>query len=573
MARQCYICGFQLQLGISSQLGPYLFCIPTSVPPCILFVCSIHFGSECLKSLNNVWYLRKDTIPTQHLGPYFHGKKFGVLPENELGNSKSKIKNKMEENRKKENITSCDPPSCASLSVFDVDPDMPNLFLDHGECGNPQNLTSRKRKLKLNVSTQIWSYECVSFSEDESSNSSPPPLLRFDEDDKEAFASCLSPKNHFVPEDLTLPTPEITDPEKNAGLEEQTSVLSVSSTAVSPNSRCLTEIKTKLRKPPWRKARAHRYCTFVSDSPFPGRRRTRKTKSKIALSCSGKYLNDIRGLECKTGRQVDEIDGFTISSFFTAEDLNNFCSQHFQMNGNMKIFPNLPLEVNEAKICSPSSIPNTSVLQHTVKTTEEEAHFFSCNSMVVSKNSEVRYSARAKVHSGKSTLRKARLHRYCSSASNFPCIVMPPIKKTKPTRSLLSEIFIGDFSSIECETLRQIDEIDGVTISSFFTSEDLDKFCTQQCQIRTNVKVIPNSPLEYTETEKQGCLFVPSTSGWPDTAEIIDYDIRSAGRCFAVRESLHLAAPDERRSIILPTPSTSSSSSQVNKNKGVFSCD
>lgn len=61
--------------------------------------------------------------------------KFGVLPENELGNSKSKIKNKMEENRKKENITSCDPPSCASLSVFDVDPDMPNLFLDHGECG------------------------------------------------------------------------------------------------------------------------------------------------------------------------------------------------------------------------------------------------------------------------------------------------------------------------------------------------------------------------------------------------------------------------------------------------------
>ncbi|KAI9560593.1 hypothetical protein GHT06_011542 [Daphnia sinensis] len=597
MARHCFICGFQLQLGISSHLGPYLFRIPTTVPSCIYFVCSIHFGNECLKTLSGVWYLRKDSVPTQYLGPYLHVKKVGIFaPGNKLGNSKSKIINKMEKNGKNEDITSFNSPSCTRLSLFGVDPDMPKLFLDHGEYENPQNLTSRKRKLKLNACTQIWSYECdqcvINFPEDESDDSSPPPLLRFDEDDKEALASCLSPKNQFLPEDLTLPAPGITSPEENEGWEEQTSVHSVSSTSVSHNSRFSTGIKTKLYKPPWRKFRAYRCCTFVSDSPFPGRRHTRKTKSKISLSCSKKYLNDTRSTECKTRHQVDEVDGFTISSFFTIEDLNNFCAQQFQINDNVKIFPNHLLEGTEAENRSSSFVPTTSVLQHAVQTavsvinhpgkcgtsaellpfaSDQEVHApsFRCNSMVLSKNSEILCSARAKIRSGKSTLRKVRPHRYCTSASNFPCIVMPPIKKTKLMRSSLSEVLVGEVSSspIECETLRQIDEIDGVTISSFFTSEDLDKFCIQQCHIRANVKVIPNSPLEYTEAEKQRCLCASATSVWPDTADntIIDCDIRSAGRCSAVRESLYFTAPNERRLIIMPTPSTSTSSSWRNR--------
>ncbi|XP_057372113.1 uncharacterized protein LOC130693030 [Daphnia carinata] len=572
MACQCFICGFQLQLGISSHLGPYLFRIPSSVRPCLLFVCSIHFGSECLKLRNNVWYLRKNSIPTQYLGPYFHFKKVevGIFLGNKLENSKSKIKDKMENNGKKENITSTCSSSCTSLSMFDVDPDMPKLFLDHGECGSPQNLTSRRRKLKLNASTQIWSYECVSFSEDESDDSSPPPLLRFHEEDKEAFASYLSKQNYLVPKDLSLSAPEITGPKENEGWEEQTSVHSVCSMDLSHNSRCSTGIKTKLRKLPWRKARALRYCTLVSDTPFLSRRRTRKTKSKISLSCSEKYRNDILNTECKTRRQVDEIDGFTISSFFTIEDLDDFCAQQFQMNGNMKITSKLSVEGTETEIHTPSFFPTTPVLQHAVKTpvsgiipakkcatfaellpfaSEREiaGPFLSCNSMVVSKKSEIRSSARAKIHSRKSSLRNPGHYRHCTPASNFLCIGVAPIIKTIPMRSLLSERIIGDFSTIKCETLRQIDEIDGVTISSFFTSEDLEKFCTQQCQIRTDEKVTPNCPIEYTEAEKQDCSSVLDSSVWPDTAEIIDCDICSTERYPAICESLQFAAPNERR--------------------------
>lgn len=42
----------------------------------------------------------------------------------------------------------------------------------------------------------------------------------------------------------------------------------------------------------------------------------------------------------------------------------------------------------------------------------------------------------------------------------------------------------------ECDNLCQIDEIDGFRISSFATTDDLDKFCEHQSLIETQLKTI-----------------------------------------------------------------------------------
>ncbi|EFX68366.1 hypothetical protein DAPPUDRAFT_330174 [Daphnia pulex] len=310
--RQCFICGFQLQLqpGLS-QFGPYIFRAPPSVQRPDEFICSIHFDKKCLTTVNNVWYLRKDSIPTLHLGLNSISKEVFDPSANKPRCSGSNIlNNQMEQHENGHNVSNL----LSSSSFADEYPAMPKLYIASEESVYPQNLNSRRRTLKFNK--EKWSYRNEISSS--SGNDSPPPL---------------SPLFNKKANSLSLDRKEEKDA-VTSGHHRRIHQVSAPS-----GLRRSSRLKSQIRKSFRPKIRPHRYCTSAGEFPCSDVKRTKKVKPSFTESKKSQSNDHNIESEIPKSYEADDIDGFCFLSFATATDLDKFCTEQPSSSSSSTVLP------------------------------------------------------------------------------------------------------------------------------------------------------------------------------------------------------------------------------------------